>query len=559
MEIEQELKKYPPIMKRLLFNRGILNQKEAEEFLNPSYERDIYDPFLMLNLDKAVQRVYEAIKRDEKICIYADYDCDGIPGAVIWKDLFDKINFSNFQIYIPDRHKEGYGLNNDAIKEIADGGAKLLITLDLGITAVTEVEYAKDLNLEVIITDHHLPQEVLPKALVVVNPKQEGDTYPDEMLCGAGVAFKVIHGFIKKYGEEFGIKTGFEKWLLDMVGLATLADMVPLRKENRALAFYGLQVLKKTRREGLLKLFSQSKIELKNLNEDDITFSICPKLNAASRMDSPMRAFELLSSSSVFAHDRANHLNKINDERKIIVANIIKSIKKTFKLSERLQRDVIVVGDPTWRVGVLGLVASKIVEEYKKTAFVWGLEGGETIKGSCRSNGEINLVDLMSKLPEGTLSSFGGHSGAGGFSLEHNSIHFLEERLNIIYKDLPKQIFSEEKYSVDSLLDLSDINLDTVNQINKLAPFGVSNPKPVFLFKDVLIENIKMFGKNKEHIELLLKNDDGPRVKAICFFKNSESFNKKIKEGDSIDLIANIEMSYFGYKKEIRLRIIDIK
>lgn len=556
--IEKELTIFDDLTRRLLFNREIVTKKEAEEFLSPSYEDGVYDPFLMLNVDKAVNRIYEAVIKNEKICIYADYDCDGIPGAVIWRDLFEKIKFSNYLIYIPDRQKEGYGLNISAIEEIAKNNTNLLITVDLGITAIEEVLYAKEKMMDVIITDHHLPKDDLPDALVVVNPKQAGDTYPDEMLCGAGVTFKVIHGFIKKHGEEFGINSGFEKWLLDMVGLATLADMVPLRKENRVLSYYGLKVLRKTKREGLLKLFFKNKIDPRYLNEDDITFSICPKLNAASRMDSPMRAFDLLASNSSSATSNAEFLIKINNERKIMVANIMKSIKSKFSASSRLDKDIIVVGDPSWRPGVLGLVASKIVEEYKKTAFVWGLEDGSLIKGSCRSYGGVNLVDIMSSLPDGSLTSFGGHAGAGGFSSDHETIHFLEDKLNEVSSKIPK-VFTEENLFFDCIMPLDSVNFDTFSKIEKFAPFGVGNPKPTFLFENIEIIEIKTFGKAKEHLELSFLNSSKQKIKAISFFKKPEDFGDKVAIGSKINLYATIEKSVFGYKKEIRLRIVDIK
>ncbi len=557
-KIEKELAKFPPLTKRLLFNRGILDEKDADEFLNPSYERDVHDPFLMKDLDKAVARIYQAIKAREKICIYADYDCDGIPGAVIWNDLFHKIGYENFQIYIPDRHKEGYGLNPAALQEIYDGGARLLVTLDLGIAAVEGVAFANTLGLEVIVTDHHLPQETLPPALIIVNPKQPGDTYPDNMLCGSGVAFKVIQGFLKMYGEEFGVKPGYEKWLLDMVGLATLADMVPLKKENRALAHFGLQVLRKTRRPGLLKLFRHAKIEPQNLQEDDLTFSICPKLNAAGRMDTPMRAFELLAADESSAGLHADHLTKINDERKLLVATIMRSVKRTF--GKREERSVIVIGDPSWRAGVLGLVAGKIVDEYKRPAFVWGLEGGTVIKGSCRSDGTVNLVEMMACLSEGSLLDFGGHSMAGGFSVTHEEIHFLEEKLSNAYEKTKKAIeIGEEKIVGETVLSLDEVNEKTFNEIDKLAPFGAGNPKPIFEFQNIEIFETKAFGKAKEHLELSFKDSRGRPVKAIHFFKKAEDFGDKVAAGKKINLFAHMEKSLFGYRKEIRLRIVEIK
>lgn len=558
-KIENELEGYSPLIKRLLFNRGIVTKKEASDFMNPSYEDHVYDPFTMSRMEDAVDRIYLAVKSGERITVFADYDCDGIPGAVVFNDFFKLIYYENFEIYIPDRHKEGYGLNRTALQDIAERGGSLVVTVDLGITAVDDVEFAKSLGLFVIVTDHHLPQEVLPDT-IVVNPKQPGDTYLDNMLCGAGVAFKVVQGFIKKYGKEFEVKESVLKWMLDMVGLATLADMVPLRNENRALAYYGLKVLRQTRRPGLLQLFRRVNIDPRNLQEEDLTFSICPKLNAASRMDIPMRAFELLSETDEgVAGLKAMHLTKMNDERKTLVATMMRSVKKTFSHPERVERSVVVIGDPAWRAGVLGLVAGKIVEEYKKPAFVWGLEGGDVIKGSCRSDGTVNLVEMMACLPENGLLEFGGHAGAGGFSVSHEEIHFLEERLIEAYeKTKVIKVDDTEGIEVDAELTLEEVNERTWDEIAKLAPFGAANPKPVFLLRDIEVVDIKIFGKAKDHLELVFETSNARKVKAISFFKAPEDYGDKLKIGGKINLYANMEKSVFGYKKEIRLRIIDI-
>ena len=555
---EKELSRYSPLVRRLLFNRGIKTEEEARLFMFPSYEDDVHDPFLMLGMEGAVSRVYTAIKNNEKIVIYSDYDCDGIPGAVVLHDLLKKIKYQNFEVYIPDRHKEGYGLNMDAVKQIVSGGAKVLITIDLGITAVEETEYAKSQGIDVIITDHHLPQEKVPDALFILNPKQKDDKYPYDMLCGSGVIFKFVQAFIKKHGKEFEIPDGFEKWLLDMVGLATLADMVPLSDENRVFAYYGMKVLRKTKRLGLLKLFRKTNLKPDTLQDEDVTFTICPRLNAASRMDHPVYAFNLLSADNdADAGKFADYLTKINNERKTLVATMMRSVHKDLLLKE--DKSVIFIGDTSWRAGVLGLVAGKISDEYKKPAFVWGLEGGEIIKGSCRSSGEVNLVDMMALLPNNSLLEFGGHELAGGFSVSHEEIHFLEERLENAYKQAPKkEMFSDDKLPVDAHLSIDEVTRDTFEEVNKLAPFGVGNPKPVFQFDNVQISGIKKFGKNNEHIEISFKNSRGRDVKAIQFFKSFDSLPEHAREGKNINLVANIEKSTFGWKEEIRLRIVEI-
>ena len=558
----------------LLENRGILDNAEKEKFLNPSYEEGLYDPFLIKNMERAVVRIFEAIDINEKIVIFADYDCDGIPGAVILQDLFKKINYKNYEIYIPDRQSEGYGLSEEAINEFIKNEVKLLITVDLGITAVKEIANAQANGIDVIVTDHHLPAQAgLPPAYAILNSKQDDDNYPDKNLCGAGVAFKLVQAFIKKYGEFYNIPAGYEKWLLDLVGIATLSDMVPLVGENRTLAYYGLIVLRKNRRLGLQKLFKKMNIDARNVVEDDITFMVSPRLNAASRMSSPKIAYNLLKTEDeVEANELSDELIRINDERKILVAQIFRGIKKT--LEKREKKELIVIGDPSWRVGVLGLIASKLVEEYKCPCFVWGREGGELIKGSCRAFGAMNLVELMQSLPEGSLLGFGGHEMAGGFSVSHEQIHFLEDKLLKAYqtgkrpdlKDVPRSGLEEavSPNKFDAKLSLRDVTMENYEAIQKLAPFGVGNQKPVFLFENLIINGIKKFGKNKDHLELTLIDPlsfspcQGGEIRAMQFFKNEESYGVEIIKGKTINLLASFDLNNFGYSKSVRLRIVDI-
>jgi single-stranded-DNA-specific exonuclease len=561
------MEKRSEIIENLLKNRGLEKEEEIEKFLNPNYEADLYDPFLMKDMEKACVRLFEALEAKEKIVVYADYDSDGIPGAVILNDLFQKIGYSNYEVYIPMRNSEGYGLNLSAIKEFAEKKVKLLITVDLGITAVTEVAQAEVDGIDTIITDHHLVSGTLPKAYAILNPKV--DDYPEKMLCGAAVAFKLVQAFIKKYGEYFKINIGWEKWLLDMVAIATLSDMVPLLGENRVLASFGLKVLRKNRRPGLQKLLAKMNIDQRYLSEDDITFMVTPRLNAASRMDDPMRAYELLATEDgVEAGVLADHLSKINDERKLIVAGIMREVNKIFE--KREMKEVIVIGNPKWKVGVLGLVAGKISDEYDKTVFVWGNDENDLIKGSCRSSGDISVVELMSENSDHFID-FGGHELAGGFTVQNDKIHFLEEKLSNSYRNRVKSGLKGAQGSVLPNLPNYDIegNLDLVNmknwkEIEKLSPFGLGNLKPVFLFKNVKIENIKKFGKNSsgEHLEITFSDakKDGKRnkIKAISFFSNNDSFETKIEEGLSVNLYATFDLSRFRGREELRLRIVAI-
>jgi len=578
------------LLTRLLFGRGIN--------LEVDYEKGIHDPFLMKDMKKAVERILSAIGTEEKIVIFSDYDADGIPGAVVLHDFFKKIseNFSvrgkpifGWENYIPHRGDEGFGLNHEAIEEFAKTGVKLLITIDCGVTDVEEIIRAKEKGIDVIITDHHEPHEKIPPALAILNPKQRDCAYPDKNLCGAGVVFKLVQALCFRLrsdlelarptparqshsgGERFqsfgrgtwnlGIPAatfhiGWEKWLLDMVGLATLSDMVPLIGENRVFAHYGLLVLRKSRRFGLQQLLRRLKINQKFLTEDDIGFMIAPRINAASRMGKPMDAFKLLIvEDEVEAGRLAEHLDKINQERKGAVAVITKEVRKIM-LTRQNERRVIVVGNPNWRPSLLGLVANALKEKHNKPVFLWGRDGNATLKGSCRSDG-VNVMELMTEARE-VFVEFGGHSLSGGFTVVEEKIHILEEILDKACEQLPKIESTGAASVADAALSLDEINVDTYGLVEKLAPFGVGNPKPIFLLKNVSPKTVRQFGKEGNHLEIIFENNIGEAIKAIGFFQTAESFSKSIKVGEPLNLTATLEKSYFRQTPEIRLRIVDI-
>jgi len=302
---------------------------------------------------------------------------------------------------------------------------------------------------------------------------------------------------------------------------------------------------------------------MKNLSEEDITFTLAPRINVASRMASPMLAFELLSTTDqVKSKTIALELNKINDERKVLVAHIMKDVKHTlnkrFNDESYKERSLVVIGNPKWHVGILGLIASKVSEEYKKSVFVWGGEE-ETIRGSCRGYGDVNLVKLMSLLPENSLLAFGGHKMAGGFSVSHEEIHFLEERLMNAHEEVINKV-EEEDHKVDANISIDDVTEENYKVIERLAPYGAGNPKPTFLLKSVQIFAVKEFGKDKNHLELGFKNSKNKIIKAIAFFKTRHDFSarKVLAEGNKIDMVASFEKNNFAGKSELRLRIIDI-
>ncbi len=555
--METGFEKFSPLTRKLLDSRGITVLSEAEKFLHPDWGRDSYDPFLILNMEKAVERILRAIKNEEKIVVYTDYDCDGIPAGVILHDFFKKIEYSNFENYIPHRHDEGYGVNIPAVLKFAENGITLMITADLGITDTEAVARAQELGIDVIVTDHHIAQEgKVPNAYAVLDSKQTEDTYPDPMLCGAGVAFKLVQALIQR-GGFLKITDGWEKWLLDMAGLSTIADMVPLKNENRLLAYYGLKVLRKSRRPGLNLLLQKIKVNKEHLTEDDIGFMIAPRINASSRMDHPLRAFELLSTQDLAqAEELADWLNQLNDKRKGMVAAMIKEAKQRLRARELFE--VIVLGHPEWEPGLLGLAANNLMEEFNRPVFVWGRDTDGKIKGSCRSDGTVSLVELMTRAREGVFLQFGGHAEAGGFTVSSEGIHTLEKELSEVYRAMEKKI-KAESVAVDDELLLDDVNWNTYKEVEAFAPFGVENPKPVFLFKNSEIIAVKKFGKQKEHLELEFRNSRGNKIPAIGFFVGEKDFPKVLLgAGEKVNLVATLEKSVFRNYPELRLRIVDI-
>lgn len=542
---------FPELFETLLRQRGI-TPEEKEDFLSPDYDK-LYDPLLLSDMKKARDRVIKAIKNNEHIVVFSDYDADGIPGAVVLSDFFRRIKYENISFYIPHRHNEGFGLNLEAIRECAKRGAKLIITIDCGITDIEEVALANKLSINVIITDHHKPKETLPRALAVVNPNRKDSDYPFKGLCGSAVVFKLVQAVIAK--ESFGVKPGMEKWSLDMVAIATLSDMVPLTGENRILSHFGLDVLRKSPRPGLLALFKRFNMDQKNISEDDVVFMITPRINAASRMGVPEDAFKLLrTTDSSEAEKLSLHLEKINNERKGVVASIVKEAKSHLSGREGLA-DVIVVGNPDWRPALLGLVANSLVEEYRRPAFVWGRDGEGVLKGSCRSYNNHDLFLLMSATSDSFIE-FGGHTGAGGFSVNLENLTTLEEKLSRALKPLGNLVSKLEEEE-NLTISVSDIGENLWHTVSQFAPFGMGNKKPIFKIPKAEIKSVKKFGKEGNHLEVTFNGGDR-EVKAISFFSDPASYSVLLAPGTRISLFANLEKSFFRNRPELRLRIVDI-
>lgn len=535
----------------LLHNRNVA-PSEVADFLAPNYETQLHDPMLLHDMEAACIRIEAAIDAKQHIAIFADYDCDGIPGAVVAHDFFTAAKHDNLTIYIPHRHYEGFGLSVEAVEKLHTQNVSLIITIDCGSTDVTAVERANELGIDVIITDHHEPGAVLPPAIAIVNPKL--GSYPFTDLCGAAVMFKLAQALIAR--RDYDVVPGYEKWWLDMVGVATIADMVPLRGENRVLAHYGLQVLRKSRRPGLQQLLKKANTNQLTLTEEDIGFAIGPRVNAASRMDTPEDAFHLLTATDlVEASERVMHLEQLNQSRKTAVSLMTKELHKRMEQLEEIPA-VIVLGNPEWRPSLVGLAANKLAEEHGRPAFIWGRDGNGVYKGSCRSGGATSVVTLMRAIPDVFLE-YGGHHVAGGFSVTDAGIHTFGDALNQAYADLKEQVFVKEEVVIDYELRLEDVNQLLINELKVLAPFGAANPKPLFAFKRVAPLKVEQFGKTKEHLKLVFGTETG-NIEAISFYASADSYTANPQEGVEMTLLAHVEQSFFMGRPQIRMMIVDV-
>lgn len=509
-------------------------------------------------MDMATTRLLAALRDGERIAIYADFDCDGIPGAAILSDTFKKIGYENFEVYLPHRDREGYGLHIGAIDELASRDTRLIITVDVGTMAVAAVDHARSKNIDVIVTDHHELGTDLPRALALVNPKR--DPYPFPHLCGASVAFKLSQALIAKGKEAkddrfLAIPDGWEKWLLDLVAIATIADMVPLIGENRVLAHWGLTVLRKSQRPGISALCNLLRLKKANLTEDDIGFSIAPRVNAASRMDDPHLALRLLiTKDSTEADMLAAQLEKLNASRKGVVAGMVREAKK--RARDRYKPgDVIVLGDPDWKPSLLGLAANSVMGEFGGVVCLWGRDAHGNIKGSCRSDGEISIVDMFANTV-GAFTEAGGHAASGGFTVAEGAVHTLPEVLSDVAASLKRKNV-EKSRDYDALISIREVSFPLYRDISQLAPFGIGNPKPIFRITRVQIVEVRAFGKEKNHVEVSLAClDTSTRARAYDFFRSPQDFTFSPQQNQEAVILATLERDSF--RGGFALRLVDI-
>lgn len=540
----EEKYKINKLLATILVNRNIVEEKQIEKFLNPK-RSDFYNPFEMPDMEIAVQRIIEAIENKEKIIIYGDYDVDGITSVTVLKSFLQERGIEVAE-YIPNRLKEGYGLNKAAVEEIAKQDNKLMITVDCGISAIEEVEYASQLGIETIITDHHEPGNELPKALAVVDAKRKDNKYPFRNLAGVGVVFKLI--------QAIGIKLGLEEKeylkYLDIVCIGTISDIVPLVDENRVIVKLGLRLVEQTKNLGLKSILQASGYT--KIDSSTISFGVAPRINACGRMGHQEEALKLFLSKEINeVNELTQRLNEYNKLRQETEKSIYNDAIKQIEEHGLANNNTIVIMGENWHHGVIGIVSSKITELYFKPSILL-CEEDECGKGSGRSIPGFDLYEALTECIS-SIDKFGGHSMAVGISVKKDSFIEFKEKLEKIAKEKHiEEIVPILK--IDAQVSLDDIDKNMVESLKELEPYGEENKMPLFAFKNLKIDSIRALSEGK-HLKLTLK-DNKNMVNAIGF--NLGELSNEYRIGDKIDVVGNLEINTFNGVDNIQINIKDV-
>jgi single-stranded-DNA-specific exonuclease RecJ len=542
------------VLAELLVQRGVETFQQARAFFRPSLE-DLHDPFLMKDMDKAVERLHEAITKGQKILVYGDYDVDGTTAVALVYSFVRRFT-KRVEYYIPDRYDEGYGVSYKGLDWASDNGINLLITLDCGIKAIEKVEYARSKGIDVIICDHHLPEDELPGAVAVLDPKREDCDYPFDDLCGCGVGFKFVQGYSIKYGIDFETLEP----LLDLQVVSIASDLVSMVGENRILAHYGLKRLNENPRKGLLAMLSLAKLEPGHVTIDDIVFKIGPRINAAGRMESGRLAVELLTAmDDRSAFQIGEKINDNNNERKNIDREITQEALQMVAGGTALETEnVTIVYNPTWNKGVVGIVASRLVEAYYKPTVVLTKSNG-FITGSARSVAGFDLYAAIESCAD-LLENFGGHVYAAGLTMKEEHLEEFCKRMNqFVSGNITKQELTPV-VDIDARLDFSQITPKFFRILKQFQPFGPGNANPVFLTDDVYdAGNGRKVGAGGIHLKLDLMQESQPyrQIPAIGF--NMAEFYDHIKAGNPIDVCYSIVENFYRGSSTLQLRLKDMR
>ncbi len=532
---------YDESLIRILINRKNSTKEDIENFLNPSYQQ-LFDPFLLNDMDKAVNRIKKSLEKNEKIYIYGDYDVDGVTASSLLYKALNELG-ADVHIYIPDREGEGYGLNLTAIEKINRLGGKLIITVDCGITAIEEANLCRELLMDMIITDHHTCPDLLPECVAVINPKRKDSTYPFSELCGAGVAFKLC--------SALGI---MNDTLLAIAAIGTVADIVPLISENRIIAYLGIEKLKEGILENINTLTSVTGMDYKNINARVLSFTIAPRINAAGRMATAKEAVEFfITNDKERLRELSLYLDSLNEERQNTERAILEEAKALIEKNNEDKNPLIVLWGQNWHEGVIGIVASRLTEEYYKPCVLISVNNGMA-KGSSRSIKGFNIYDALSGV-SGYLTKFGGHELAAGLSLNEKDLESFKSELIENSREIFKNNSFFPEITLDCELKGKNINENYFEFLKKLEPFGMGNPEPVFLIKNVSVKNAFSFCDEK-HMRLNIVKD-GKELENVGF--GLGRFAPSLRGGDKLHIAATLGINEYKGIRRLQGVIRDIK
>lgn len=540
------------LVDEILKNRGYTSRAEREAFLSPDYMREKHDPFLLPDMQAAVERLVAAQKRKENVVIYGDYDIDGLTASTVLKESF--LNFGiDAQVFIPNRFVEGYGLSQTAIEKLAESGAQLIVTVDCGSLSHKEIARANELGVDVIVTDHHSVAETMPAAVAVINPKRLDHKYPFVDLAGVGVAFKLVQALQTRLE---GLPDGQEKWLLDLVALGTVCDVVQLKGENRTNVYWGLQVMRKTRRIGLKMLTAVARLELDKLDARSLGFMLGPRLNAAGRLETARLALNLLTTTDrQEAFRLAERLDTMNLERRAEQDRIFKAASEQARQFN--SDNVLVVSDPSWSHGIIGIVAAKLLEKYHKPTFVLQELVGGQAKGSARSFGDFSAVEGI-RATEQLLIKGGGHKLAAGVTLETPKIGEWRKAINVYYRSLKLEDQLRHLYPRADLTvsDFSGIDEDLLSEILRLEPFGHGNPEPVFKLEGAQVITRRTMGADAQHVRYVLADGAGKTLNMVAF---NQAHEMTAEPGETVDAWFEVTLNEWQGRRSVEGRLLRLE
>lgn len=501
------------LFEKILASRNI-DKDKLNSFLYPDYDLEKGDPYLLPDMQKAVDRIKTAYEKGEKIVIYGDYDVDGISATALLLDAFESFGFKDIQSFIPNRFVEGYGMTIGAVDKIKSMDANLIITVDCGSLCHNEISYANSLGIDTVVTDHHNVAETPPPAVAAVNPRFGGHLYLFSDLAGVGVAFKLVQALQK---ELDGLPEGYEKWLLDLVALGTVCDIVKLTGENRSNVYWGIEVMKKQRRTGLKALMAVANIDKADISAKTLGFVFGPRINAAGRMETASLALDMLiSKNGDDALNKANYIDNLNSHRRQMQDDIFKEACKI--ALDYKDDDVLVINGKNWNHGIIGIVAAKILEKFKKPVYILAEDDNGETKGSARSFGDFSAADAV-RAADDIIIKGGGHAAAAGVTLKNDKISDFRQRVNEFYSSL--QLNNQERYLLPKadveIDDFSEINEDLVGKIATMEPFGNGNPEPVIKITSADIVNVQHMGTDGQHIKLSARDSDGVVIRMLAF------------------------------------------